>query len=543
MTEPGHQDPLQRIVSAFRHWQISLGFAILDENVSRLANLAPDDPESTVWLLALAQAVDLGYRSIDFLETCRSRFANVDIGHLRFLELLRLRLVDSFQCLSRENLAAAIRLVETVLLAGADIMPPELLFTAHFWKARAHRKLGEYEAALIHVRAACTHAEQCQAPRLLAAARVHESWLLFQKGERRAAVRLLDEAERELAASGHALTLGNIESARGRFVRRSGDYAQALAHFEEAIRIYANGFADHPNCARALVNAAYVKRLIALEIQSGTKGKAARGFMHERYLTIYNQALQLLARAGKIYELHCHHTGIGTVLVNNGHLHLEIGGIEQAAREAKGAYSLGEEKQDPILMARARILQSSVELASAEEQLDEETGTSSRAAMAVIFSDEAIELARQTQNKRLIAAACIARGHAAASDFFQDWDFARSCIASASELLSQNDRDHLLRELTALKVRVLHAAGIDQTLRQWSEGQIGRKTFRQIQEEFAEIVIPRVWVAQGRNITRVAQQLSISPKKIRRILRNVALHENSQRVQDRDEQSPSGRRS
>ncbi|HZZ38129.1 MAG TPA: hypothetical protein VFE06_03285 [Acidobacteriaceae bacterium] len=527
MATQRRQSPLQRLESAFRHWNIPLAFAILDQRARFLSHLDPAEAHSTVWLMALAQAVDLGYRSIDFLEACRSRFAGVDLGGLRFLDLLRLRMVDGFKCLSREDLAEAIRLLDTVLRSGADVMPPELLFTAHFWKARAHRKQGEYEAALVHVRSACNHARQCEAPKWLAAARVHESWLLFQKGDRRPAWRLLEEAERELAPSGHALTLGNIESARGRFVRRSGDYAQALAHFERAIWIYAKGFADHPNCARALVNAAYVKRLIALDIQARSKGRTARGSTHARYLAIYQEALHLLARAGAIYELHNQHTGIGAVLVNAGHLHLESGGIEQAALEGQRAFLLGEQKRDPILMARARILQSAAELAHAEEDLDEEAGVASHAALAVTFCDAAIELATHTQNKRLIAAACIARGHAAASDLFQDWESARTCIARAGELLSQDDRDHLPRELTALKVKVLHATGIDQILRQWSEGQVGRKTFRQIQEEFAEIVIPRVWIAEGRNITRVAQQLSISPKKVRRILRNVALHKDS----------------
>lgn len=535
MRNQGRHNSLHRLQRAFLDWNIPLGFAVLDQKGRTLLRLDPDDPDSTSWLLGVAQAVDLGYRSVDFLEQCRSRFDSVDLGGLRFLDLLRLKLADGFQNLSRENLAEAIRLLDTVLHVGAEIMPPELLFTAHFWKARAHRRQGEYESALVHVRSACEHARKCEAPKLLAAVQVHESWLLFQKGERRSAWRLLDEAERELAPSGHALTLGNIESARGRFVRRSGDYARSLAHFERAIEIYANGFADHQNCARALVNAAYVKRLIALDIQARGKGKVARGSTHARYLAVCEEALHLLAQAGRIYEIHGHHTGIGAVLVNSGYIHLDSGGIEQATHEGRRAFLLGEQKQDPILMARARILQSAAELAHAEEDLDEETGASSHAATAVSFCDDALELARHTQNKRLIAAACITRGHAVASDFFEDWDSARTCIAKASELLSPDDRDHLLKELTALKIRVLHATGVDQTLRQWCNGQVGRKTFQQIQEEFAEIVIPRVWVAQGRNVTRVARQLSISPKKVRRILRNVALHENSERAQFRGE--------
>jgi len=55
----------------------------------------------------------------------------------------------------------------------------------------------------------------------------------------------------------------------------------------------------------------------------------------------------------------------------------------------------------------------------------------------------------------------------------------------------------------------------------WSQGAVGEKTFRQISEEFAEIVIARVWEREGRKVSRVAARLSISPKKVRRILARV----------------------
>jgi hypothetical protein len=50
---------------------------------------------------------------------------------------------------------------------------------------------------------------------------------------------------------------------------------------------------------------------------------------------------------------------------------------------------------------------------------------------------------------------------------------------------------------------------------------VGDKTFQQITEEFAELVIPKVWEREGRKISRVAARLSISPKKVRRILERV----------------------
>jgi hypothetical protein len=62
--------------------------------------------------------------------------------------------------------------------------------------------------------------------------------------------------------------------------------------------------------------------------------------------------------------MHHHQGGTGSVLVNVGHLHLESGDIDRASTEAKKAFSLGDDKRDHILMARARTLQAAVELAN-----------------------------------------------------------------------------------------------------------------------------------------------------------------------------------
>jgi DNA-binding NtrC family response regulator len=74
-----------------------------------------------------------------------------------------------------------------------------------------------------------------------------------------------------------------------------------------------------------------------------------------------------------------------------------------------------------------------------------------------------------------------------------------------------------------LKTRILGSASIDSTLRSWSQGEVGNKTFQQITDEFAEIIIPKVWEREDRRISRVAARLSISPKKVRRILGRAGL--------------------
>lgn len=328
------------------------------------------------------------------------------------------------------------------------------------------------------------------------------------------------------------LSLVNIESARGRIVRRSGEYHQALKHYERAIGLYRAHYPQHRNLARTLINAAYIKRLLALQLRkhidtkptNGTrKRRSSDGGYHARYTRICQEALNDLGQAGEIYALHDHPSGTGSVLVNAGYLHLDQGNVDGAAAKSFKAYELAHGKNDHILMARARILESAVENIRVEEQLGEEDDLAVHANAAKVYAEEAVALATQTQNRRLIAGAWIARGLAAANDFFQDWAEARQCAARAATLLSSEDRDHLWEDLLTLKARILHVSGVDETLRAWSEGMVGDKSFQQVQKEFAGLVIPKVWMREGKNISRVVERLSVSPKKIRRILRNSGL--------------------
>ena len=495
------------------------GFRLLDSTSDVLEGVGLQSGVGIALALCLAQWIDLGYRDLHFLkkimENVPARSAD-----LPFVDVIRLQLVKAYHSLATEDSDQAILLLERSL-AGVDILPSSLIFVTHFWKGRAHRKKGDYANAALHIQAARRCAETLGRPKLVAVTKIHESWLVFQHGETIRALKLLDEAETELKPIGHALSLGNIESARGRFVRRTGDYADSLAHFEKAIAIYENGFSNHPNLARAMVNAAYVKRLLALELRPTLYREHAGGSLNARYLRLTNEGLSLLSRAGKIYEKHHHQGGTGSVLVNSGFLHLESGDMEQAAVEALRAYKLGSQMADVILMARATSLQSAVERAKAEEQIDGEERVGVHLQRAVKYADRAIELAKSTQNRRLIAEAYLARGFAALDETRPDVDVARASASEAALLLSQNDRDHLFKALAELKVKILRAAGVDDTLRRWSEGQLGQKSFQQVQEEFAEMVILRVWQNLGRSISRVSKELSISPKKVRRLLQKA----------------------
>jgi len=88
-----------------------------------------------------------------------------------------------------------------------------------------------------------------------------------------------------------------------------------------------------------------------------------------------------------------------------------------------------------------------------------------------------------------------------------------------------SERQYVWDELETLKGRVLQTWPVDSQLRAWSAGAIENRTFQQLTEDFARIVIPKVWEREGRKVSRVAERLSISPKKVRRILQSAGYGE------------------
>ena len=303
-----NQTLLDTLNQALNDRQIARGLSILEENADALISLAPGQALAAPFLLCLAQWVDVGYSQPQIFYNLLDRFTRADRQGMRVQDYLQLCMAESYACLSVENASGATEMLDFVLRAEELLAEDRLVTLAHFWKGRAHRKKGEYVPAFHHIVTARKLSQDMNAPKITAVIKIHESWLLFQKDERREAMRLLDEAEVEIRTTDHALSMGNIESARGRFVRRSGEYTKALAHFDRAIAIYSERHAQHPNLARALTNAAYVKRLIALDLRKRLHAGRARGAQHARYLQICQEALEQLRQAGEIYSLH-HHQG------------------------------------------------------------------------------------------------------------------------------------------------------------------------------------------------------------------------------------------
>ena len=517
--------------------RVAHGFSQLEEHRHLLSQFDPEIKNAALFAACLAQWVDVGFHRPALVKQIVGQFSRALRVLLPLRDYLHFRMAEGMVAMSEESTDEAIRHFEFVLNLEEETDDQELLSIANFWKGRCLRTKGEYDQALAFAVKGRDLAAKLGHSPMAAVMRVLESWLLFQRGNAKEAVEILQDAEAVLRKTDDYLTLGNIHSSYGRIARRQGRYQHAIDNFTTAIALYRKLDPKHRNVARSLNNMAYVKRLIALQLRrkidleaarrrkAATRGTAANGRGKPSYRVRFEQlrqeALAELDEAQKIYEKYGNHHGLGSVHLNYGYLHLDSGDLEDAEREAETAFHLAESRHDRILMARSRLLRCMLENLRVEEGIGENSEPGSHARLAQDFAQEAIELAKHTENRRLLAYAYIWQGLTSSNRFLNDLDSARLCYDQAITLSKGVHAEGAWDDLQTLKSRVLRAGSVNPTLRAWSQGSIGDKSFQQITEEFAELIIPKVWEREGRKISRVATRLSISPKKVRRILSRV----------------------
>lgn len=523
--------------------RIREGLRRLEEQAGLLEDLAPAQQHAAPLVGYCAQWVDVGFRDVEVVRILLARFPEEARARLPLVDYAHLRLAEGFVAGKEEEPGRAVRHFEFVLglgdaLSGTKRVGGELMAVAHYWKANCHRKSGEYDQALASAVKGRKVALELGYFPMAAVFQALEGWLLFQKGRSNEALAALNDAEAALRQTDDYITVGNILSTYGRIDQADGRYEESVKHFAEAISEYAKVDPQHPNVARTLGNMAYVKRLMARQLRrridasaalrrqtNATDGDTARipvAEIRARFEQLQREALSHLDEADAIFAKHRQRRGEGNLKITYGHIFHDNGDLDRAEEEAEGAYALGLEKEDFILMARARLLRCMVENARLEDDVLEdadEYGDSSRhAVLAERFGREAVECAKHTQNDHLLARAYIWLGLTQSNEYFNNLEDARHSLNLAMSTMKADPYQPHWDDLKTLKTRVLRGGDIDETLRAWSQGVIGDKTFREITDEFAELIIPKIWLREDRKIARVAKKLSISPKKVRRVL-------------------------
>jgi tetratricopeptide (TPR) repeat protein len=518
------------------HRRIASGLDRLNAHKDLIANCGPGQKDAAILLGYIAQWTDIGYPDA-VIKRILPRFSGVRRESLTLVEYVHVKMADGLVAMREESFDRAVGCFETVIALQDEIEDKQVISIAYFWIGRCLRRNARYADALGFVAKGRELALTMKYPKMAAVMLVLEAWIAFQEGNPEGAARVLRDAGDVLSDTDDDLTLGNIASAFGRIARRQGNYDLALSKFELAIQHYEKRDPYNRNLARSFVNIAFVKRLLAVHLGNKMDSAAARqrrkrskggvafqaSQSREQLSRLREESFGHLKKAHEIYNRYDDHRGNGNVFVTFGYLHMDNGELDRAASMGRTAYQLGDEKKDSVLKGRARMLQSAVEFAKFEEQIVEGARGVPSSELACEFAREALECAKRTQNPRLTAKALIALGLAMSLDYSDDFEAARACATEAAALLKPMNHDYVWRELQELNRRLRGGGNINATLREWSRGIIGPKSFQQVSEDFAAIVIPKVWRREGCKVVRVAARLSISPKKVRRILRSQGL--------------------
>ncbi len=366
--------------------QVSGGITLLNEHVRLFTTLDFTQRNAAQFVGCVAQWVDIGYGEPELIAQLLGRFPKNKRGQLPVADYLQLRMAEGLLALLRDHPDVALGHFGLVLSMQEEIEDKEVVAIAHFWNARCHRKKGQYDEALMRCRAGCDLAQSLGFSKMAAVMRVLESWLQFQKGHYREATSILNQAEAVLRHTDDDITLGNIYSAHGRMIRRQGRYTEALKLFSRAAEHFQKRNPKHRNLARTLINIAYVQRLVAVQISQQIDAErerrragnpvASRGRKQsqlQQHDGLRSSAFANLDQAEKIYRHHNHHHGIGSIYENRGLLYFDGGDLDNAGAQAEQAYDVGKQENDPILMARARLLQCEMENTKLEEEIEGNT--------------------------------------------------------------------------------------------------------------------------------------------------------------------------
>lgn len=530
---------LQELRTLLQQREISTGTALLSRELETFREIAPQSAHAAEAVGCLAQWMDVGFDDQGLLSELLVRFPRPSRQSLPLTGYLHLRLSEALAAMRREDLTESLRHLDAILKLADDLEDRSIAAVATFWKARCLRKAGEYDQALAVTRDGIELASSLGSPYLAAVIRTVESWLLFQSGDTKGAVGILQEAEAVLRDTDDLITLGNIQSTYGRIALREGRYDHAMQYFEASIAFFQRWPSLEGYLARSLTNIAQAKRLLALQLRRSIDAKRERHLhngVRPQPSASYDKAAQLermhellrnaqcdLTRADAIYTRAGNHHGAGNVDVSLAQIYLDLGDLDRAEERASEAFELAAGKADYLLMCRARIVQSMVANARFEDQIGEEDDPSRFAQLAHDCAKQAVDLGERTESRRLLAQAHVCHGMTLVNGFFHDTELARTCCDRAEAYLDHDRHDALWHEIEILRAKILHAGIEDPNLHAWSQGAIGDKSLQAVVADFEELLIRKIWEQEGRKVSRVAQKLAVSPKKVRRVLRHLGL--------------------
>jgi tetratricopeptide (TPR) repeat protein len=514
--------------------RIQHGMNLLSDMTCIIESFDPSVEHAAAFLGILAEWSDLGFGKLDSVKRLIASYDVQRRSKLPVYEYIPLRMAEGMVAMTEEMLDKAIDHFSIVLKLAEEVSAWDILAIVNYWTARCERKKGKYEDALLHVRKARevqgAHGQiQNEVP-----ARMLESLILFENGNSKQALSGLREAEVILSQTDDYLTRGNIQSTYGRIFERELRFGQAIEHYTQAIEQFRKGESEGFHLARTIVDMSFTRIQMARRLRQNIEGypdqkkdeahTPPRASFLKELSGLYVIIVKDLDYAAGIYASSPNARGTARVHLYRGYLYLDMGKLDFAAQEAGLAYVAAESMHDFILMASVRNLQCMIANARVEDEIE---GWTDHAVASQDYARDAVELATNTQNRRLMAVVYTWYGLTCSNGFFgaqpRMRDNAREAMDKAAFYLEPGVRDYIWEDFQILKRRLSEGTALAPKLIQWAHGEVGEKTFRQLEEDFADLVIPRMWEQENRKISRVASRLSISPRKVRRVLTRLGL--------------------
>jgi tetratricopeptide (TPR) repeat protein len=488
----------------------------------------------------LAQWADSGTAVLQVVSELLEHFPASERGKLPVRSYLFLRLADGIlECVAGKPADDSFDFVIAAASGGGT--EPEIPALAHFWKAQMQRKTGALDGAVRHANCSREIADRLGAAPLAAQARALEGLAMLDSGAAHGA-ELLRQAEAGLFESEEWLWLGRIEQALGRAALEDGRPQSAVEHFAKAESFFLRSAEPQPELGRTHFEMARAQRLMAVRLAgnidsiaerrrrspagAATENALSSAVLRQRLARLKSGALSALEQAAAVFGSLGDRRALASVCLERAAICADAGDLQKAAEHANLCFAEGARNHDVLLMAQARFLQSRFEKMYYEEALD--LDLSAHVERGYEYSKEALALALRCEaapaiKRRLLTGIYVCQGLLLTSEFFTDKEAARECCRAASEYGRPSKGDELWPDYERLASKTRREGSVDARLRRWSEGLVEGKTFQQITEEFAELVIPAVWAREGKNVSRVVAKLSISPKKVRRILTRAGL--------------------
>lgn len=425
--------------------------AWLSERRGLLRCANPAHPNTPALIGHLVQWAEAGGDVTEITGELLSRFPEAERGRLPICSYLFVRFTEGvLDFVLGKSDRGHLDFVITVA-SGAGI-GRELLLFAHFWKAMIERARGALEDAATHARQSSYFALESGYPRLWAKSRALEAFVMLDTGLPHA-VDLLRQAEPVLLESEDWLWLSRIHDAFGRAALDEGRYQSAFEHFGNARNFLASERKPGVELGWAHFHQARAQRMVAARLATSIDALAERrrrsrrteapevtssNIASRQHLDeLRSSAFASLAEAAAVLRAVGESRAADCVQLERAALWADCSDLQRAAQYAGESFDGAARRQDTLIMAQARLLQSRIERAHCEEGVGSDL--SRHAQRASEYATEALALAFRCEappavRRRLLAAIYVCQGLLSLTEFFNNPEAARECCHSASGL-------------------------------------------------------------------------------------------------------------